>query len=228
MATIGIVAGSGPDAGIDLWTKLLAATRHQLGDEYTGDADAPRVVIVSEPELGRSMELEQYEAEVWAALERTVRQLDPQVDHYAIACNTLHHFAPRLGDLGLGAHLVSAIDVSRAHVRGHGLETVGLMGARPVVDLGPWSPYRPLGDDTKVVTAGLGTELHQLIHDVKTHGPGHPGLADTWAEIVADTPADTILLACTELPLLPAPVTDKDLVDVTDLIAEELARLART
>lgn len=226
MTTIGIVAGSGPEAGLDLWGKVLAATRRQLGEDYRGDADAPRVVVVSEPQLGLSMDIEHRETEVWDSLEATVRQLAPQVDHYAIACNTLHHFVPRLQALDLGADLVSAVDVAVSFVADRGLTTIGLLGARQVIDLGPWSPYGPLADAARVVTTSRPEELHQLIHDVKTHGAHHRGLSDRWATIVADTPADTVLLACTELPLLPVPPTDKTLVDATDLVADELARLA--
>lgn len=225
-STIGIVSGSGPEAGIDLWTKVLAATRTLLGDAYSGDLDAPRVVVVSEPRLGLSMSLEEHEDEVWDALEATVGQLAPQVDHYAVACNTLHYFAPRLAEHDLGAELVSVVDTTRAYVRDRGLDRVGLLGARQVVDLGDWSPYRGLTDDTTVVTSAHRDELHDLIHLVKTHGAHHPGLAQTWAKVVAGVDADTLLLACTELPLLPRPDTAKTLVDVTELLALELASRA--
>ena len=70
--TIGIIAGSGPEAGIDLWTKVLTATQQQLGAVFEGDIDAPRVVIVSEPQLGLSMDLRANEAATWDALARTV------------------------------------------------------------------------------------------------------------------------------------------------------------
>ncbi len=228
MTTIGIVAGSGPDAGLDLWGKTLAASRRQQGDDYRGDTDAPRVVVVSEPELGLSMDIEHREAEVWTALETTVRQLAAQVDHYAIACNTLHYYTPHLDGLDLGAELVSVVDVARTYVAEHDLDPVGLLGARQVTELGRWSPYGPLAESASVVTTPRREELHQLIHDVKTHGPDHPGLAEAWAAVVADTPADTLLVACTELPLLPRPPTRKTLVDVTELLADELARRARS
>ncbi len=228
VTTIGIVAGSGPEAGLDLWRKVLAAARHQQGGDYRGDTDAPRVVVVSEPELGLSMDIEQREADVWTALEATVGQLAAQVDHYAIACNTLHYFAPRLRALDLDAELISVVDVARTYVDEHDLDTVGLLGARQVTELGHWSPYGPLTESATVVTTSRREELHQLIHDVKTHGPDHPGLAEAWAAVVADTPADTLLVACTELPLLPRPPTPKTLVDVTELVAGQLARLALT
>lgn len=42
--SIGIVAGSGPEAGIDLWSKILARNQVLLGTKFRGDLDAPRVM----------------------------------------------------------------------------------------------------------------------------------------------------------------------------------------
>ena len=47
-----------------------------------------------------------------------------------------------------------------------------------------------------------------------------------WAAVVASVDADVVLLACTELPLLPPIDTPKQLLDVTQLVADEMARLA--
>lgn len=43
--SIGILSGSGPEAGVDLWGKILAANRALLGSAYRGDIDAPRVQL---------------------------------------------------------------------------------------------------------------------------------------------------------------------------------------
>ena len=40
--TIGIITGSGPEAGIDLWVKVLDANKRLLGEGFQGDLDAPR------------------------------------------------------------------------------------------------------------------------------------------------------------------------------------------
>ena len=45
-------------------------------------------------------------------------------------------------------------------------------------------------------------------------------------QIVQDLESRTVLLACTELPLVAQPVKGKELVDVTDLLAERMAHLA--
>ncbi|MBL8442639.1 MAG: hypothetical protein JNK52_01215 [Zoogloeaceae bacterium] len=62
---IGIITGSGPETGVDLWTKVLRANRELLGSDCRGDLEAPEVVIFSVPELDLSMELERNDAAVW-------------------------------------------------------------------------------------------------------------------------------------------------------------------
>ena len=100
---IGILAGSGPEAGIDLWTKTLAATRRLLGARYGGDLDAPEVLIHSVPALGLSMELEPNDAVVWKVLRESAEALAQRVDAFAIACNTLNHYEAPLRALDLPA-----------------------------------------------------------------------------------------------------------------------------
>src|SRR3546814_11830862 len=93
---IGVIAGSGPEAGIDLWSKMLVANRELLGDRFSGDVDSPTVVIFSAPELGLSMDLRKNDAVVWRRLEQVVRDIVPHVDIFTIACNTLHYYSARI------------------------------------------------------------------------------------------------------------------------------------
>jgi len=52
MKKVGIITGSGPDAGIDFWNKLLKSNREYLKDKFTGDLDHPNTYIHSISELG--------------------------------------------------------------------------------------------------------------------------------------------------------------------------------
>ena len=68
-------------------------------------------MLISEPELGLSMDLAEHEQQVWAALQASVAALPPTVEHYAVACITLHYFADRLHKLGSRPRFVSAVDL---------------------------------------------------------------------------------------------------------------------
>lgn len=229
-ARIGIITGSGPEAGIDLWNKILQANRALQGERFRGDLDAPNVTVFSEPALGLSMELAENDAAVWACLKAAAEAMAQRVDYYAIACNTLNYYQPQLDALGLPAKLVSFADVVKAFLQKHSIRRVALLGARPVTDLGPWSHYRRLAEHVEVELPGaaMADALHQLIYDVKTLGGGLPDIQRRFQGIVDGLQSDTVLLACTELPLIPAPETGKRVVDVTELVAQELAQLANT
>lgn len=223
---IGIITGSGPEAGLDLWAKVLRANRSLLGAAYGGDLDAPEVVIFSVPELGLSMELERNDARVWQALRDTAERMAPHVDHYGIACNTLNHYADRLAALELPARLVSMGEVAREHLTGHGITRVALLGARPVMDLGPWSAYRTLAQHVSVELPADPDELHAIIYEVKRRGAEQPDIVARFERVLAGLQSEVALLACTELPLIPVATDRPRTVDVTDLLALALARLA--
>ena len=221
-ATIGIVAGSGPEAGIDLWAKILRRNAAVLGPAFRGDLDAPRVVIRSEPELGLSMDLAINEAPVWDAMARTATWIAGECDAWAIACNTLNWFAPRIASLGLPGEFISFPEVVAKWIAASGIQRLGLLGAAPVTELGYWSAYRHLSQLVEVETPANLQPLQELIYDVKRLGSSDQSLRPRFAEILMEMQSDTLLLACTELPLIADVSTSKTLVDVTELVADAL------
>lgn len=221
-ATIGIVAGSGPEAGIDLWAKILRRNAAALGSTFRGDLDAPRMVVLSEPQLGLSMDLAANELRVWEAMERTAARIAGECDAWAIACNTLNWFAPRIANLGLPGEFVSFPDVVANWIAASGIRKLGLLGAAPVTEMGAWSAYRDLAQLVEIETPADRGSLQDLIYDVKRLGSADPDLRTRFARIVDAMQADTLLLACTELPLIADFSTSKTLVDVTDLVADAL------
>lgn len=225
---IGIITGSGPEAGIDLWSKVLQANRKLHGDGFRGDLDAPCMTILSEPTLGLSMELDANDTVVWNCLRGAAEKISQCVDYYAIACNTLNYYQPQLDALQVPAKLVSFADAARDFLLSNRIGRVALLGARPVTDLGPWSHYRALAAhvDVELPRPAIAAELHQLIYDVKTHGGNSPAMSRRLDGILGSLESGTVLLACTELPLIRPAEPHKKLVDVTDLVAQKLARLS--
>ena len=221
-ASIGIVAGSGPEAGIDLWSKVLARNQTLFGERFRGDLDAPRVVVLSEPTLGLSMDLQENEDIVWHSLKQTIAAIAVQADAYAIACNTLNLFAPRIASLGLPGEFVSFQSALSAWVGDNSVDRIALLGAAPVTSLGPWSAYRALTDIVAIETPADTAELHNLILDVKRLGSRDPSLRPRLQTLVESLTSDHVILACTELPLISDIETSKRLIDVTDLVAREL------
>ncbi len=70
---LAIIGGSGPEAGIDLASKVVAASQRQMAalpgyEAISGDLVTPRFSLLSVPELGLSMDLKAHEAQVWSSL----------------------------------------------------------------------------------------------------------------------------------------------------------------
>ena len=222
--TIGIITGSGPEAGLDLWGKVLSRNQAALKEKFRGDLDAPRTVILSEPLLGLSMELERNAEIVWASLRQTVAAMAVQADTFAIACNTLNWFAPQIKAMNLPAEFVGFQSVVADWLQQSGTKKIGILGAAAVTEMGEWSAYRDLVRHAAVEVPANAPALHELIYDVKRLGSADPTLRPRLLELIDAMDADTVLLACTELPLIADIDTDKTLVDVTDLVAEALVR----
>jgi aspartate racemase len=227
---IGIITGSGPEAGIDLWSKTLLANRRRLGPLYGGDVDAPHVVVVSVPRLGLSMDLERHHDVVWYELAAAARQRSTQVDCYAIACNTLNVFSDELEALGLPMRLVAFADCVIEYLDRIDAPHVAVLGARPIMELGRWSHYQKLHRrfDLPAANADIVERAHSLIERIKHDGAAAPRLQETFERLLDDIDADTMVLACTELPLVHVERPDKRLIDPTLLVAERLAELGAT
>jgi aspartate racemase len=220
--TIGIIAGSGPEAGIDLWSKILLVNRKRMGSRFRGDIDSPRVVVHSEPLLGHSMDLTANDSIVWEALRRTVHNIAPQVDIFTIACNTLHYYADRIIKESGETEFLDVGSVVRDYMRRNGSGPAALMGAIPVASLDRWSPYHALHREVAFETPSDLNRLHELIHQIKIVGGDNDRIRHDFVDIVTGLDSDTVFLACTELPLVHAAVPGKELVDVNMLLAEQL------
>lgn len=221
---IGIIAGAGPEAGIDLWQKILEANKASLGAAFGGDMDAPDVTIFSIPRLGLSMEIERNEDVIWAVLEEAILAQAERVDIFCIACNVLHHYSDKINGLGLRAEFVSIIDVVRDYLSENHVERAALLSIGKVVQLGKWSPYAVLREQADFEVPSDMDGLTRIVADVKRLGPYADGVRGRFSDILAAVQSDVILLACTELPLVAPDIPGKTLVDVTRLLAEAMAR----
>lgn len=224
---IGILTGSGPEAGLDLWRAVLDERRRRLGGAFRGDLDAPSVVARSDPRLGRSMDMERHADLVADVVLEHASALDQQCAAWAIACNTIHLVVPQVRVAGHTTHLVSFVDVvDRWITEQPAARTVALLGVRPVSSLGEMSPYAPIASRLQRLDGSVVDETHALVAAVKRFGV----IEETrrrWVDLVDRVDADRVILGCTELPLLADPHDDR-VVDVTRLVAAALVDEAST
>lgn len=112
--SIGILAGAGSAAGIDLWQSVLREQCRRTGSAGASGWDAPDITVVSVPMPSSAWELESRAEAVWAHLRAAAERLAAQVDVYALACDTLQLFAARLKVLPLSSTLITLEDAVAA------------------------------------------------------------------------------------------------------------------
>ncbi|MEM7140777.1 MAG: aspartate/glutamate racemase family protein [Actinomycetota bacterium] len=217
---IGILAGSGPEAGIDLWQAVLAGRRARLGAAYRGDIDAPSVMVRSDPRLGASMDLASCREEMADLVVEHARILDVACGAWAIACNTLNGVVDDVHAVGVGRQLVTFPGALQRWLDAEDRGRVVLLGAAPVSDLGEHSAYHSIGGRLVAMSDGQRHEMHELIQSIKVAGP-FAAERDRFAAFCDTVDADHIVLACTELSLVADP-RDERFVDVTRLVAHDL------
>lgn len=222
---IGIISGSGPEAGIDLWRKILDANRRLLGPRFRGDLDAPDVTIYSIPELGLSIDIEKNEDLVWTYLESNIRELAQRVDLICVACNTLHYFSSRITRLGLPAKFVSVIDSVTNYIKESGISKLAILGVCSVAELGKWSPYAALQSLVEIERPNC-RRTEELVVRIKQSGSDDTSVKAALQAILASLESETVLLACTELSLVELDEPPKRLVDGTLLLANDVTRLS--
>jgi len=246
---IGILGGSGPEASHDLLGKVLRINRELLGPAYENDQDGPDVVLLSCPGIGGPRghaELvpgnPHYER-TWVAMSKAIRELAPMVDCFCICCNQLHCFDAQILHLLTQSgeapeKFVSMIDATTDHCQSLGLSSLCIFGNIVTTDLKGMSPYSKMvgsmGNCVKQLSEEQRHLLKDLISDVKKHGPGSTRIASTFDGLLQDMHAagtQGIVLACTELPLIPVPgicraqhrkPPDIQLIDPTELLATAL------
>lgn len=183
---VGILGGSGPEAGADLLLKVIHENRNALGAAYLTDRDGPDVVLISCSGIGGPRGPDDvvpgsphYERS-WVALSEAVLELAPMVDRFVVACNTLHMFEAQVREL-LARHgyeasmLVSMVAATSAHCRALGLNSLAIWGGPVTCDLRGLSAYRPmaeaLGDAIVPPSDEQRDRLYGIIRGVKRDGP---------------------------------------------------------
>eukprot|EP01051_Picozoa_sp_SAG22_P007272 SAG22_NODE_506_length_9643_cov_5.853206_2_plen_307_part_00 len=242
---IGILGGSGPEAGADLFVKILHAHRRKVGaGGYTTDRDAPDIWLASESSIGGPHSAAEDilpgspgHEPLWTALSTAIVDLAPQVDCFCVCCNQLHTFEGRIRGLlaGIGepaGKFVSIIEVTTAHCKKLAPASLAIFGNTVTTDLSGPSPYKQLAASMgPAVVKHLSKEhracLSELIADVKLQGvPGGGGeVTAKMALLLGDMKRDgveAVVLACTELPMISMRTPGVSLIDPTELLAAEL------
>eukprot|EP00397_Hematodinium_sp_SG-2012_P010213 GEMP01010322.1.p1 GENE.GEMP01010322.1~~GEMP01010322.1.p1 ORF type:complete len:261 (+),score=52.20 GEMP01010322.1:59-841(+) len=243
---IGIITGSGPQAGIDLWQKILLLNQEAIERErrYGGDADAPHVIVHSVPKIGgphfvSKLEKSSPEYEpLMKALQDTIILISRDCDVFCICCHTLHFleaeiqaFVDKLRTDGHEvAQFMSIVATTRDAIIKSGAHKVSIMGSLLSSDVEGKSPYRCMTKIPGVECKAAADKCRQLQQDAiaacKQNGPENPRVLSNMSAVLAELGSlDMLVLACTEFPLIASycPKTvHAQLFDPTEELARRL------
>jgi aspartate racemase len=226
MKRIGILGGMGPMATVDLYQKII------LNSPFNKDQEHFETVIVSLPTIPNRSEyiLESGKDPYYKMLEGIAMLEASNVDVIAIACNTAHHFVDRLSKKTL-IPIINMIDIACS----------ALAESAPVVvmsTIGTASTglYKKAVANKKAIMAYEFNEVSQASVDAiiaQVKAGNMPQAEQQMNTLLHDVPAlktATVILACTELPLLSGVFAQQGIavIDPTLEVAKYLVALAQT
>jgi len=219
---IGIITGSGPEAGIDLWQKILCESRRILGSKFRGDLDAPHMIIHSIPDLGHSMELLKNKSMIWSILNDTMKKICRDVDFFCIACNTLHYFQDNIkSNILFKEKFVSVVDEIENLIKQQKIEKACLLGSRYVMDINRFEIFKPLKKNLEIEIYEDIESVHNLIYEIKKIGANNAKNIEHYQNILNNITSEVVILACTELPLINIDF-GKKVINCNDVLAKAL------
>ena len=234
----GLLTGNGPESGQVLWRLMNAEIYAGLieRDEPVGDLTYPRVIILSEPEMGLSMELVDREQAVWDVVRRSTDRLCAAgANTIGIACHTTQWFVDRLRrHLGVEANVLSMAEATVTEIESRGIADVTIVGIPVVADLGEYSAYHELSRlGVKAVGEEARPYLQRLGYEVKglQLGEKDSRALNTLRHVLkVGVSTKNVLVALTEIsvllqsfPKLRTRLAGKNLIDPLQIYAKRLA-----
>jgi aspartate racemase len=223
--TIGVLGGMSAASTAEYYRGLNERVNDALGGHHAAE------VVVYSVDFGTVEPL--IAADRWdeagARLADAATALESTgADFVLVATNTMHRVAPAVED-ALSVPLVHIVDVTAEAARERGIDTVGVLGTRPVMDGGFYRErFADHGVEVVVPDERDRDRVHDVIFDELTHGvvtdDSRAFYCDVMDDLV-DAGAEAIVLGCTEIELL-VDEADFDRVPLLDTTALHVERAA--
>lgn len=234
---IGILTGNPMDSGLDLCHALNVHIRRLLEKNSLGDVSMPKVILLSTPQIGISMEMDIREAPLRKALLQGVDELcEAGAKIIAHPAHTTHYFAPEIRERAArkGARFISLVDVLAGTLQRSGIREFALLGTSFVSDIdNPLSIYHNAFRGLRVhkPTPDGWRKIHEIAYEVQQTGPTSKCfnlMRDLLREEVPQTCAH-VVLAMTEFSPVIRQLKErgrqgKVLIDPLNFYGEALAR----
>jgi len=225
---VGILGGMGPEATVDLFRKIVAATPAKADQEHL------RIIIDCNSKIpSRPAALLEGGPDPTPLLQSTARNLERAgADFLVVACNTAHLFYDRIVE-AVRIPVLHIVDeaISEAQRRYPGLQSAAVLAGRGAIRLRLYQDKLEAKGIRSIVPPDEDQEIVvSVIYGVKAgdKGPAVRAKIREVAERLARAGAQVVFTGCTELPLV---LEDGDVsvpvLDPTQVLAEAAVHFAR-
>jgi aspartate racemase len=227
---VGIIGGMGPEATVDLMTRVIKVT------PASDDIDHVRLVVDNNPKVPSRIKalIEKTGESPLPCLQDMARKLAAWgVDFLAMPCNTAHFYHSGI-QAAVDVPLLNMIDLAVEVVLAEnpGLESVGLLASTAVFDLKLYeNRFAQKGVRLISPISFLQNEVMAAIRKIKTgrYGPDEVAVIQAAADDMVEQNAEALLVACTELSIISYRLQIlKPCYDAAQILAEAIAESAKS
>ena len=222
---VGVIGGMGPEATVDFMRRLVAATPAR------DDGDHLHVLVDNNPKIPSRIAtlIEGTGEDPAPVLCRMAQGLEAQGAAFLVMpCNTAHYYLPAIAQ----SVRIPALDMVALSIRklDAGPRRVGLLASPAVRLVGLYKArMEQAGLEAIFPDAKQEARLLAVIKAVKA-GDSSEKQASAYEAValhLVAAGAEALLVACTELSVLPAPGLDRPVIDTLDVLVEATIEAAR-
>ena len=226
---VGIIGGMGPEATVDLMTRVIRAT------PATDDIDHIRMVIDNNPKIpSRIKALVEGTGESPAPcmVEMARRLASWGVDFLAIPCNTAHYYYNEVRS-AVNIPVLNMVDLTIAFVieENPNIHTVGLLAADAVLKTGLYMKrFEERGVELIYPSPFFQGQVMASIRKIKTsqYGQKVRKVFRSAANELVCRNTEALIVACTELSIIADSIDENVKVyDSSQVLAENIVRMAK-
>jgi aspartate racemase len=230
MKKIGLIGGLSYPSTITYYERI-----NQLGNQYLGDAHSPRVCVESLDfqRVADWLTTGNEEALVDELSCAAARLINSGAELVAICCNTVHKYAKQVG-ARTAVPIVNICECVADHAALRGYGRVGLLGSAYSMEEAFYrDEFKHRGIATSIPPEPERRFVQQVIETELSVGEVSAATRRRFLDIahdLLDQGAETLVLACTEIPLviraadLDAPLIDTVEIHAASIVAQALVR----
>lgn len=223
--TIGIIGGQGPTSTADFYMRIIKYYQDNFGTRHVGDFPPMIIFSVPTPDL---VEVIEDEEKTFTLIADAIKKLEQDgCDFIVIVCNALQYLLERFQTL-VKIPIIGIVPIVTDHIKGKGYKTVGILAADTTTRKKVYDHFweekgikliKPNQTDQYIVEGVILDE-----YSGKTN-PENTEKIKKVAKKLHKNGAETVMLACTELPLiLKQKDIDIPLIDCTEIYAQKTAQ----